>query len=116
MSARHATVADLPAEFDGVESRILLEALDRTRSRIGLGAWRGDASLGHALLAAHALKRLGYGSNAASGDKPTSVKVGSVSLTRVNGVISSTSHIETTQYGRDYLALRRTLGPAAMAI
>lgn len=98
---------DLPREFVDVDPDMIGEALNFTASFIGLAEWGDDASKAHALLAAHYLKRLGYGSNTSSMEPTHSRSVGPVSE-GPNPSMFAKPGLHVTEYGRMYLMLFET--------
>lgn len=102
---------DMPGEFVAVSVDRINEALNFTSSFIGLAEWGDDASKAHALLAAHYLKRLGYGSNTSSMEPTHSRSVGPVSE-GPNPSMFAKPGLHVTEYGRMYLMLFETRAPA----
>jgi hypothetical protein len=116
MAARYAEATfmptgDLPVEFSAVSAGLITEALTFTQPLIGLAEWAEDASIAHALLAAHYLKRLGYGSNQSSAEPTYSRTVGPVSV-GANTSLFQGSELLSTRYGSQYLMLFQSRAPA----
>lgn len=102
---------DLPQEFSAVDPDLITEAINFTAPFIGLAEWAEDASLAHALLVGHYLKRLGYGSNGATAEPTFSRSVGPVRV-GPNPSIFAKSDLQVTVYGRTYQRMFDTRGAA----
>lgn len=106
MAYRHATIADLPPEFDSFDSRDLQYWLGVAKAEVGLDAFGSDASNAHAMLAAHLLKRAPRSDGTAgSMGTVTKEKVDDVEVTYGNA--PTVTELQTTMYGRRFLALRQ---------
>lgn len=102
---------DMPGEFVDVDTDRINEALNFASKFIGLAEWAEDASEAHALLASHYLKRLGFGSSTTSMEPTHSRAVGPVSE-GPNPSMFAKPGLHVTEYGRLYLMLFETRGPA----
>lgn len=109
MAARNATVADLPPEFDSVDSRDLTYWLAVAAERVPVKAWGTKASRAQAMLAAHMLKRAGLGESGSTGAPVSSESAGDVSVSYAIEATAAASDYGSTVYGREFDAMRRAL-------
>lgn len=117
MAARLATVADLPPEFDGVDSRDLLYWLRIAGVRISVDLWGDEASEAHALLASHLLKKASKGSDPATGRGPvTSERVGDVAASYAASSREVKGPHSSTIYGQQYDEMVAALVTTPIAI
>lgn len=117
MAARLATVADLPSEFDGVDSRDLTFWMNLASKQISVEVWEDDASEAHALLAAHFLKSNSFGSGTAAAGPISSEGAGPVRVSyAVASLATRADDLATTTYGRALLELAKGLCLTPIAI
>lgn len=116
MPARYAEATfmpdgDMPSEFSAVDVDIITEALTFTAPLVSVVEWLEEASIAHALLAAHWLKRNGHGSNRRTIEPTYSRMVGPVSH-GPNPATFAASDLDVTEYGRHYKRLLMSRAPA----
>lgn len=108
MSARHATVADLPSEFDSVDSRDLSTWQRISQARISLAVWGAKSHIAHALLWSHMLKRANLGSGSTASGPVSSESAGDVSVSYAVANVDSSDYA-TTVYGREFDSMRKAI-------
>lgn len=118
MAERYATADDLPGEFASVAAGDVTFWLTATQSQISLDVWGENASIAHALLTAHRLKRANLGSNPSTARGPvTSQSVGNVSTSFAASAANGTDgDLASTIYGQAYADMRKGLGFTPIAI
>lgn len=116
MAYRDATAEDLPDEFDTTDPVVVARAINWAKAQVYLHVWYDITSDAQALLASHFLKGLGEGTASFAQGPVRSRRVGDVS--EEYAVVASVlgSDLESTSYGRAYLALKRTVTPTTFGV
>lgn len=122
MAQAYTTGAELVAlftELAGVADDLRDFYVDMTREMVALELWGDRASFAHSLLAAHMIASHPGVSIPGVSAPVTSRRMGEIATTYANtGAVPSDADLARTQYGQNYLAIRRGVfvGPIAKAV
>jgi hypothetical protein len=100
-------VLDIAPELAGQEPRIT-RFIEHAKLYVSEAVWGGKANFATALLTAHLVSSLG-GANGAIGGEVKKKKVGDNEIEFAVDMSTNPHELGTTSYGKQYLALRRTL-------